>query len=172
MRLIQLTVNLLSVYAQKTMSDVGATPRTLTSDAVTSNLPSSVNIHERNSLTSDLTTIGNVATAGLTLLQSRNEDQSTNAPIGVFHSTLRTAGLDNLALLLGTINTDEIEGVVQLAAQSIYNHIAACVNIIQARIENLQRVNTGPNDNSHVAVEAQIIENAIKEAIDRLQNQI
>jgi hypothetical protein len=124
-------------------------------------------------LTSDLTTtIGTATTAALTSLHSENEDQSTSATIGVFHSTLRSAGLDNLALMLGTINIVEIEGVVQSAAQSISNHMVSYVNIIRARIENLQHVNAGPNDNSFAAIEAEIIEMAIKEAIDRLQNQI
>jgi hypothetical protein len=149
------------------MSDIGTTPRTSTSDSAASNLPSSVNIQEQNSLTSDLTTtIGTATTAALTSLHSENKDQSTSAPIGVFHSTLRNAGLENLALLLGTINIVEIEGVVQSAAQSISTY----VNIIEARIENLQRVNAGPNDNSYDAIDAQMIKIAIKDAIDRLQN--
>jgi hypothetical protein len=69
---------------------------------------------------------------------------------------------ENLALLLGTINIVEIEGVVQSAAQSISTYM----NIIEARIENLQRA--GPNDNSYDAIDAQMIKIAIKEAIDRL----
>jgi hypothetical protein len=84
------------------MSDIGTTPRTSTSDSAASNLPSSVNIQEQNSLTSDLTTtIGTATTAALTSLHSENKDQSTSAPIGVFHSTLRNAGLGKFSVVVG-----------------------------------------------------------------------
>jgi hypothetical protein len=211
------------------MSDIGTTPRTLTSDSAASSLPSSVNVQEQNSLVSGLTTVGTVSTvasnvqeqnsltsdlstvgtvstvasnvqeqnsltsdltttigtattAALTSLHSENEDQSTSAPIGVFHSTLQNAGLDNLALHLGNDFLNHVEGSVQVVAQLLFldrtagnahvlsNRMASYVQIIQARIESLQLVNAGWNESNLVIIENEIVEIAINEAIDRMQN--
>jgi hypothetical protein len=163
------------------MSNIGSTPRTLTSDSATSNLPRSVNVQEQNSLTSDLTTTGTASTATLTSLQSESEDQSTNVPIGAFHLTLQNAGLGDLALQLGHNLLNLVEGSVHNAAltaltftggnaHALSEYMGATVQYIKHQANVLLNVNAGSNNDSSVVIEEEIIEMAINEAIVRLQN--